>query len=237
MQNYELVYYVVQNVGIIGILEYPKIYRFVKDSIKMSFLNHRPAWSVAARDRCALRAALPCAHARDSTLSSCQLVRSSTTAPLPPPLAAGRNSLCAIAARFHAAAPDFAAAGSLTADRPGRRLLALSLCSASSAKVCARMRRVVVLGRGSARLDRRAGPTPARRRSRLTLRNRSSLTGRRAGPRSGGPANRRPAGRRLLALVVLCARTAVRDRVRQSLFVCAARTRLDRRAAHAPARR
>ena len=38
-QNYELVYYVAQNVGIIGILEYPKIYRFVKDSIKMSFLK------------------------------------------------------------------------------------------------------------------------------------------------------------------------------------------------------
>ena len=36
-QNYELVYYVAQNVGIIGILAYPKMYMFVKDSIKMSF--------------------------------------------------------------------------------------------------------------------------------------------------------------------------------------------------------
>ena len=55
------------------------------------------------------------------------------------------------------------------------------------------MRRVVDLGRGSARLGRRAGPAPARRRSRLTLRDRSSLTGRRAGPCIGGLAHRRPA--------------------------------------------
>ena len=48
---------------------------------------------------------------------SCAALRGSTAAPLPLLLAADRSSLCAIAARCRAAAPDCAAAGALTAGR------------------------------------------------------------------------------------------------------------------------
>ena len=52
-----------------------------------------------------------------------------------PQLTAGRNSLCAIAARRHAAAPDLAAAGSLTTDRAGRT--ARARCALRAAPTCA----------------------------------------------------------------------------------------------------
>ena len=123
-----------------------------------------------------------CCHARPRSTSRCfraRRVRGSFAAPLPHPLAADRSSLRAVAARRRAGVPDREAAGSLTAGRPGRRLLELK-CYARSADVRPRVRCAVVFERGSARLDHRAVPAPARRRSQITLRGRGSLPRRRA---------------------------------------------------------
>ena len=86
---------------------------------------------------CSARSTAVRPHVNESLFRS-QLVCGSTAAPLPHTLAADRSSLCAIAACCRAAAPDRAAAGSLAADRPGRRLLALIVLCAQHR--CARPR-------------------------------------------------------------------------------------------------
>ena len=92
---------------------------------------------VCSRSLCSA-AALPCALACDGRCSRARLARGSTAAPRLLPLAANRSSLCAIAARCRVAAPDRAASDSLTADRPGRRLLALAVLYAQRCRALPR---------------------------------------------------------------------------------------------------
>ena len=108
----------------------------------------------AQHDRAHLRATSRCSRAR--------LMRGSTAAPLPLLLAADRSSLCAIAARCRAAAPDCAAAGALTADRSSAAARARR--ARRTARSCAPACDESVLSCAAhARLDRRAAPAPARR--------------------------------------------------------------------------